>query len=68
FLARQMFEQHAFNDGTPIKLPAISPKLSATPGQTKWLGPVLGEHNDEILRALGYDDAALAQLRRDGVV
>ena len=68
FLARQMFEQHAFKDGTPIKLPAISPKLSATPGETKWLGPALGEHNDEILRALGYDDDALAQLRRDKVV
>lgn len=68
FLARQMFEQHAFKDGTPIKLPAISPKLSATPGETRWLGPALGEHNDEILRALGYDDDALAQLRRDKVV
>ncbi len=68
FLARQMFEQHTFKDGTPIKLPAISPKLSATPGETKWLGPTLGEHNDEILRALGYDDDALAQLRRDKVV
>lgn len=68
FLARQMFEQHVFKDGTPIKLPAISPKLSATPGETRWLGPALGEHNDEILRALGYDDDALAQLRRDKVV
>lgn len=68
FLARQMFEQHTFKDGTPIKLPAISPKLSATPGETRWLGPALGEHNDEILRALGYDDDALAQLRRDKVV
>jgi formyl-CoA transferase len=39
FLARNMFEQHTFKDGTPIKLPAITPKLSATPGETKWLGP-----------------------------
>ncbi|MBS0308464.1 MAG: CoA transferase, partial [Proteobacteria bacterium] len=45
FLARHMFEQHTFKDGTPIKLPAISPKLSATPGQTRWLGPALGEHS-----------------------
>ena len=37
-------------DGTPIKLPAITPKLSATPGATKWLGPDLGEHNNEVLR------------------
>ena len=68
FLARRMFEQHAFADGTPIKLPAITPKLSETPGETKWLGPALGEHNEEVLRALGYDDAHIAQLRAERVI
>ena len=68
FLARQMFEQHAFKDGTPIKLPAVTPKLSETPGGTKWLGPALGEHNDEVLRALGYDEAQIARLRSDKVI
>jgi formyl-CoA transferase len=68
FLARRMFEQHAFKDGTPIKLPAITPKLSETPGETKWLGPDLGEHNDEVLAGLGYDDEQIAQLRRDKVI
>ncbi len=68
FLARQMFEQHAFADGTPVKLPAISPKLSATPGQTRWLGPALGAHNAEVLGELGFDAAAIAQLRDDGVI
>jgi formyl-CoA transferase len=68
FLARQMFEQHQFADGTPVKLPAITPKLSATPGETKWLGPTLGEHTDQVLRDLGLDDSAIAALRRDGVV
>jgi formyl-CoA transferase len=37
FLARDMFEQHQFADGTPVKLPGITPKMSETPGQTKWL-------------------------------
>lgn len=68
FLARNMFEQHAFADGTPIKLPAVTPKLSLTPGGTKWIGPGLGEHNDEILRSLGYDDAQITQLRQDKVI
>ena len=68
FLARGMFEQHAFADGTPIKLPAITPKMSATPGETKWLGPTLGEHNAEILGALGYDANEIEQMRRDGVI
>lgn len=68
FLARDMFEQHQFADGTPVKLPAISPKLSATPGKTQWLGPTLGEHNDEVLASLGFDAAAIARLKTDGVV
>ncbi|MDO8069988.1 CaiB/BaiF CoA-transferase family protein [Janthinobacterium sp. SUN176] len=68
FLARDMFEQHHFADGTPVKLPAISPKLSATPGKTQWLGPTLGQHNDEVLASLGYDAAAIARLKTDGVV
>ena len=68
FLARRMFEQHTFSDGTPIKLPAITPKLSETPGETKWLGPALGEHNAEILSSLGYDGEQIAQLKRDKVI
>ncbi|HEY8100864.1 MAG TPA: CaiB/BaiF CoA-transferase family protein [Burkholderiaceae bacterium] len=68
FLARNMFEQHAFEDGTPIKLPAITPKMSETPGETKWLGPGLGEHNEEVLRALGYDEVAIEQFRREHVI
>ena len=68
FLARGMFEQHAFADGTPVKLPAITPKLSATPGTTRWLGPALGQHTDEVLRGLGYSDADIAQLRVSGAI
>ena len=68
FLARNMVEQHQFKDGTPIKMPAITPKLSETPGETKWLGPALGEHNDEVLRSLGYNEENIAQLKREGVL
>ncbi|MFP5391204.1 MAG: CaiB/BaiF CoA transferase family protein [Gammaproteobacteria bacterium] len=68
FLARGMFEQHQFADGTPVKMPAITPKLSATPGQTRWLGPALGQHNQDILHELGYSADEIASLRRDGVL
>ncbi|GGC91634.1 CaiB/BaiF CoA transferase family protein [Undibacterium terreum] len=68
FLARNMFEQHAFADGTAIKLPAITPKLSETPGQTAWIGPQLGEHNAEVLHSLGYDDAQIAQFIKNKTI
>ncbi|MFC4278438.1 CaiB/BaiF CoA transferase family protein [Achromobacter aloeverae] len=68
FLARAMIEQHRFRDGTPVKLPAVTPKLSATPGGTRWLGPDLGEHTEEVLQGLGYDSAAIAELARSGAI
>ena len=34
----------------------------------RWLGPVLGEHNDEVLGALGYEAQASARFKRDGVL
>jgi formyl-CoA transferase len=68
FLARQMFEQHLFSDGTLVKLPAVTPKLSETPGGTRWIGPELGEHTDEVLASLGYSAEQIAALRQDGVL
>ena len=68
FLARQMFEQHLFKDGTPVKLPAVTPKLSETPGGTRWIGPALGEHTEEVLQALGYSASEIVGLRHDGVL
>jgi formyl-CoA transferase len=68
YAARAMIEPNELPDGTPIRMPAIVPRLSATPGRTNWLGPRLGGHTDEILRNLGYQDADIATLRRDGVI
>jgi formyl-CoA transferase len=68
FLARHMFEQHAFSDGSPIKMPAVTPKMSETPGGTRWLGPELGEHNQSVLESLGYAADQISQFRADGVI
>ena len=68
FLARQMFEQHQIKDGTSIKLPAVTPKLSETPGSTRWIGPELGEHTDEVLKTLGYSDQEIVEFREAGVL
>ncbi|MFZ6772186.1 CaiB/BaiF CoA transferase family protein [Undibacterium sp. SXout7W] len=68
FLARQMFEQHQFADGTPVKLPAVSPKMSETPGGTQWLGPTLGQHNHEVLLDLGYSAEDIAQMENNKII
>ena len=43
-------------------------KMSATPGSIRRRAPRLGEHNAEILQALGYDTAGRAQLKKDGAI
>lgn len=68
FLARRMIEQHHFADGSPVKLPAVMPKLSETPGGTRWIGPSLGEHTEEVLKSLGYDSAAIDKLAQTGAI
>jgi crotonobetainyl-CoA:carnitine CoA-transferase CaiB-like acyl-CoA transferase len=68
YAARKMIEAAELPDGTAVKMPAIVPKLSATPGETRWLGPRLGEHTDEVLRELGMDEATIAALRAERVI
>jgi len=68
YLAREMIRQFTLKDGTPLKLPGIVPKLSATPGDVNWVGPELGAHTEEVLSAHGYDAAAIAQLRQQQVI
>jgi formyl-CoA transferase len=63
-----MIETWQLPDGTDIKIPAVIPKLSATPGGTEWLGPGLGEYTDEVLAAAGYSSDVIAELRRQGAI
>jgi formyl-CoA transferase len=68
YQARQMIERHKLPDGQEVLLPGIVPKLSATPGGTRWVGPKLGEHTDEVLTQLGYSEMERARLRANGVI
>jgi formyl-CoA transferase len=67
YQARGMIERHRLGV-REVVLPGIVPKLSETPGETKWIGPRLGEHTDAVLGAAGYGAEEIAALRARGVV
>ena len=68
YRARDMLQDHALPDGTPAVMPGIVPRLSGTPGRTRWLGPKLGEHTVEVLESIGIRGEKLAALRTKGVI
>ena len=68
YQAREMIQRHTLPDGQPVDLPGIVPKLSETPGQTRWVGPKLGAHTEEVLASIGIRGEAFERLRANGVV
>jgi len=68
FNARGLFETVQI-DGEPLKIPALVPRLSRTPGATRWPGSALGDANQEILEGLlGLSRVELAELRAAEVI
>ncbi len=53
--ARGAIEHHLLQSGLDLFMPSAVPKLSKTPGETRWIGPQLGAHNAEILGELDLD-------------
>ena len=43
-------------------------RMSATPNRMRIPAPMLGEHNAEVLRELGYSDDRVAEIMSDGVI
>ena len=68
YAAREMIASYPLKNGKTVQLPGIVPRLSETPGETKWVGPALGEHTAEVLAALGYDAEQQRDLRKRGVI
>ncbi len=68
FQARGLFQQVEIN-GKPLKVPAITPRLTDPPGDTRWPGGEVGSHNEAVLREeLGLSDEEFAALKADGVI
>jgi formyl-CoA transferase/CoA:oxalate CoA-transferase len=51
-----------------VGMTGVPVKFSATPGEVRTAPPLLGEHTEEVLRALGYSENDVVALRARGVV
>jgi formyl-CoA transferase len=52
----------------PVRMPGPMIQMSETPLRPQGSSPTLGQHTDDVLRELGYDDARIAALREAGVL
>ena len=69
FAAREAIVRMAHPEFGEVAMQNVFPRLSDTPGEVRWLGPELGQHNDEIYRGLlGKTPDDLAALAAAGVI
>lgn len=68
YKAREMLLESELDDGTPVTLPGIVPKLLTTPGQVRSPAPSLGQHTEEVLEAYGIDAQTRQQWRERGII
>jgi crotonobetainyl-CoA:carnitine CoA-transferase CaiB-like acyl-CoA transferase len=70
FIARGMLEQvHITQTGKDLKIPAIVPKLTETPGGTRFPGCEIGSYTDEVLAEVaGFSAEKIAGLREKGAL
>jgi formyl-CoA transferase len=65
---REMLQETVQEDGLSAPLTGPAAKFSRTPTKIRRAAPALGEHNDEILAELGFDDAARKRLHSMKVI
>ena len=52
-----------------LAVPDVVPRLSATPGEIRWLGEGIGAQNEDVFRdLLGLDESELRRMREAGVI
>jgi formyl-CoA transferase len=59
---RQMVIDAGEVNGETVRQVGFGPKLSATPGSVRSLGPIVGQHTKEILGEIGYAAADVKRL------
>jgi crotonobetainyl-CoA:carnitine CoA-transferase CaiB-like acyl-CoA transferase len=68
FTARQAIVRVPDRELGEVRMQAVVPRFSATPGEVRHAGPALGEHNAEVYGELGLGEEDLARLERKGVI
>jgi len=68
FQAREVLADYPDEEMGAFPMHHVAPRLSRTPGKIRAPAPHLGQHNREVLAAIGVDDARYAQLLAEGVV
>jgi crotonobetainyl-CoA:carnitine CoA-transferase CaiB-like acyl-CoA transferase len=67
-LHRKMLVEVQHPKAGKIKQIGVPIKFSETPGAVRTPAPEMGEHTDDILMGLGYDQAQIDRLRKEGVI
>ena len=67
YQARGLFETVQTPSGD-LKVPAILPKLDATPGTTKWAGGEVGKHNQEVYTEIGFSSEEIKNMETRGII
>ena len=68
FKARDMLLESQLEDGTPVILPGILPKLSETPGGVDRAAPTLGQDTEKVLKELGIQQEQLDAWKASGII
>jgi crotonobetainyl-CoA:carnitine CoA-transferase CaiB-like acyl-CoA transferase len=67
FIDREVIAEYPDSDMGTFPMHHVVPRLSATPGSIRSPAPHLGQHNRELLREAGVDEAGYAALLRAGI-
>ncbi|MBO8140843.1 MAG: CoA transferase [Firmicutes bacterium] len=68
FLSRQVIVEMPDKETGRFPMHNIVPRFSVSPGALRLPAPVLGEHNRQVLGALGFEAAEIDRLAREGVI
>src|SRR5690606_14854931 len=67
-LEREMVVKVPHDEWGMLEMLGIPIKLSRTPGQVHSVPPKLGEHTEQVLKNLGYDEMEIEALEASGAV